>query len=106
MNLRPDLAVIAARVQPATRALDIGCGDGALMAALPAQIAHAQQQEPVRHEQFAARIAELGTRIRALAPRVLALGVEHAVEKRGGGLHLLGGCVLRLRIRFGEGLTV
>lgn len=34
MNLRPDLAVIAARVQPATRALDIGCGDGALMAAL------------------------------------------------------------------------
>ncbi|WP_057882435.1 methionine biosynthesis protein MetW [Tsuneonella troitsensis] len=34
MNLRPDLAVIAARVQPAARALDIGCGDGALMAAL------------------------------------------------------------------------
>lgn len=34
MSLRPDLAVIAARVQSATRALDIGCGDGALMAAL------------------------------------------------------------------------
>lgn len=33
-GLRPDLAVIAAHVRPGTRALDIGCGDGALMAAL------------------------------------------------------------------------
>lgn len=32
--LRPDLAVIAANVAPGTRVLDIGCGDGALMAAL------------------------------------------------------------------------
>ena len=32
--LRPDLAVIAANVTPGTRVLDVGCGDGALMAAL------------------------------------------------------------------------
>jgi methionine biosynthesis protein MetW len=32
--LRPDLAVIAANVSPGARVLDIGCGDGALMAAL------------------------------------------------------------------------
>ena len=33
-DLRPDLAVIANHVAPGTRVLDIGCGDGALMAAL------------------------------------------------------------------------
>jgi methionine biosynthesis protein MetW len=32
--LRPDLAIIARNVQPLTRVLDVGCGDGALMAAL------------------------------------------------------------------------
>jgi methionine biosynthesis protein MetW len=32
--LRPDLAVIAANVRPGARALDIGCGEGELMAAL------------------------------------------------------------------------
>ncbi|HVF92831.1 MAG TPA: methionine biosynthesis protein MetW [Sphingomonas sp.] len=32
--LRPDLAVIAAHVAPGSRVLDVGCGDGALMAAL------------------------------------------------------------------------
>ena len=32
--LRPDLAVIAANVPPGSRVLDVGCGDGALMAAL------------------------------------------------------------------------
>lgn len=32
--LRPDLAIIAANVAPGTRALDVGCGDGQLMAAL------------------------------------------------------------------------
>jgi methionine biosynthesis protein MetW len=32
--LRPDLAVIASQVGPGSRVLDIGCGDGALMAAL------------------------------------------------------------------------
>ncbi|WP_375397401.1 methionine biosynthesis protein MetW [uncultured Sphingomonas sp.] len=34
MSLRADLAVIAANVATGTRVLDIGCGDGALMAAL------------------------------------------------------------------------
>lgn len=34
MNLRPDLAIIAANVVPGTRVLDVGCGDGALLAAL------------------------------------------------------------------------
>ncbi len=32
--LRPDLAIIADNVAPSTRALDIGCGDGTLMAEL------------------------------------------------------------------------
>ncbi len=34
MVLRPDLAIIAREIAPASRVLDIGCGDGALMAAL------------------------------------------------------------------------
>ena len=33
-GLRPDLALIAANVAPGTRVLDVGCGDGALMAEL------------------------------------------------------------------------
>lgn len=33
-ELRPDLAVIARNVAPGARVLDVGCGDGALMAAL------------------------------------------------------------------------
>lgn len=33
-GLRPDLAVIAANVAPGSRVLDIGCGDGDLLAAL------------------------------------------------------------------------
>lgn len=34
MRLRPDLAIIAAHVAPGAKVLDVGCGDGALMAAL------------------------------------------------------------------------
>lgn len=34
MSLRPDLAIIADHVVEGTRVLDVGCGDGALMAAL------------------------------------------------------------------------
>ena len=34
MTLRPDLAIIADHVAPGSRILDVGCGDGALMAAL------------------------------------------------------------------------
>jgi len=33
-TLRPDLAVIAAHVAPGSRVLDVGCGDGTLLAAL------------------------------------------------------------------------
>jgi methionine biosynthesis protein MetW len=33
-GLRPDLSVIAAHVAPGSRVLDVGCGDGTLMAAL------------------------------------------------------------------------
>ena len=36
MSLRPDLAVIAGLIAPDTRVLDVGCGDGALLAALRA----------------------------------------------------------------------
>jgi methionine biosynthesis protein MetW len=35
--LRPDLAIIAANVAAGARVLDVGCGDGALMAALRAE---------------------------------------------------------------------
>ncbi len=45
MTLRPDLAVIASHVTPGTRALDIGCGDGALMAALVAKGCDARGME-------------------------------------------------------------
>lgn len=34
MSLRPDLAIIASHVSRGARILDVGCGDGALMAAL------------------------------------------------------------------------
>lgn len=34
MSLRPDLAVIAQAIAPDTRVLDVGCGDGALLASL------------------------------------------------------------------------
>ncbi|MET3713267.1 methionine biosynthesis protein MetW [Sphingomonas trueperi] len=34
MSLRPDLAIIASHVDRGARILDVGCGDGALMAAL------------------------------------------------------------------------
>ncbi|MES2494126.1 MAG: methionine biosynthesis protein MetW, partial [Pseudomonadota bacterium] len=34
MRLRPDLAIIADHVAPGARVLDVGCGDGVLMAAL------------------------------------------------------------------------
>ena len=34
VHLRPDLAIIADHVMPGARALDVGCGDGVLMAAL------------------------------------------------------------------------
>lgn len=34
MSLRPDLAIIADHVDQGARVLDVGCGDGALMAAL------------------------------------------------------------------------
>lgn len=37
MTLRPDLAIIADNVEPGSRVLDIGCGDGALMAELRAK---------------------------------------------------------------------
>lgn len=33
-SLRPDLTAIFERIEPGTRALDVGCGDGVLMAAL------------------------------------------------------------------------
>jgi hypothetical protein len=39
-------------------------------------LVRAQQDEPERFERFAARIAELGTRVQALSPRVAALGRE------------------------------
>jgi methionine biosynthesis protein MetW len=37
MSLRPDLAAIAQHVAPGSRVLDVGCGDGELMAVLQAE---------------------------------------------------------------------
>ena len=37
MTLRPDLALISELIPPGSRVLDVGCGDGALMAALIAR---------------------------------------------------------------------
>ena len=41
-----------------------------------AALLKAQQEEPARHARFAARIAELGARLQALQPRVVALDAE------------------------------
>ena len=41
-----------------------------------AALLQAQQEEPARHLRFAARIAELGARLQALQPRVVALNAE------------------------------
>ncbi len=48
--LRPDLALIAANVAPGSRVLDVGCGDGALMAVL-----RDQQQVDARGMELDAR---------------------------------------------------
>jgi len=55
--LRPDLAVIAANVRPGTRVLDIGCGEGELMAALHERGCDARGMEidPVLVERSVAR---------------------------------------------------
>jgi len=57
-RLRPDLAVIAVHIDPGTRVLDIGCGDGALMAALrdEKQVdARGLEIDPAQVEQCVAR---------------------------------------------------
>lgn len=53
-SLRPDLAVIAEHVTPGSRVLDVGCGDGALMAALRDQ----RQVDARGMELDAANVAE------------------------------------------------
>ena len=53
-SLRPDLAVIAEHVSPGSRVLDVGCGDGALMAALRDQ----RQVDARGMELDAANVAE------------------------------------------------
>jgi methionine biosynthesis protein MetW len=58
MTLRPDLAVIADHIDPGTRVLDIGCGDGVLMAALrdEKQVdARGLEIDPAQVEQCVAR---------------------------------------------------
>ncbi len=56
--------------QKALRDTDQGLADAR---ARDAALLQAQQQEPARHERFAARIAELAARLQALQPHVLAL---------------------------------
>lgn len=58
MSLRPDLGIIAQHVAPATRVLDIGCGDGELMAVLEAQMgcdARGMELNPEKVERCVAR---------------------------------------------------
>ena len=57
-SLRPDLARIAAHVAPGARVLDVGCGDGALMAALRAESqvdARGMELEPANVAECVAR---------------------------------------------------
>lgn len=57
-GLRPDLAVIADHVVPGARVLDIGCGDGALMAVLESAKqadARGMELDPVKVERCVAR---------------------------------------------------
>jgi methionine biosynthesis protein MetW len=58
MSLRPDLAVIARHVTPGTRVLDVGCGEGELMAELRDQRqvdARGLEIDPVAVERCVAR---------------------------------------------------
>lgn len=58
MSLRPDLAAIAAHVREGSRVLDIGCGDGALMAELEARSnvdARGMELDPALVERCVAR---------------------------------------------------
>jgi len=57
MSLRPDLAVIANQVKPGSRVLDIGCGEGELMAVLRTRGCDARGMEidPVLVERSVAR---------------------------------------------------
>jgi methionine biosynthesis protein MetW len=50
LKLRPDLAVIAANVAPGASVLDVGCGDGALMAALTTHGCDARGLELSAHD--------------------------------------------------------
>lgn len=57
-DLRPDLATIAEHVAPDSRVLDIGCGDGGLMAVLEAQKgcdARGMELDPSQVEKCVAR---------------------------------------------------
>jgi len=59
VQLRPDLAIIASQIEAGKRVLDIGCGDGALMAELEANKsvdARGMELDPVK----VARCVELG----------------------------------------------
>lgn len=57
-ELRSDLAVIARHVEPGTRALDVGCGDGELMAVLQRErqvVARGMEIDPELVERAVAR---------------------------------------------------
>ncbi len=57
-DLRPDLATIADHVKPKARVLDIGCGDGGLMAVLEARKgcdARGMELDPAKVEKCVAR---------------------------------------------------
>src|SRR3546814_6622964 len=70
--LRPDLALIAEHVASGSRVLDVGCGDGALMAALRDQCGTDARGLELDPEDVAAAMARgcpwfRGTPIRTLA---------------------------------------
>lgn len=79
-NLRPDLAVIARHVAPGSRVLDVGCGDGELMAVLQGERqvdARGMEIDPEAVERCVARGLSV---IQGDADRDLADYPDHAFD--------------------------
>ena len=80
MSLRPDLAVIARHVAPGTRALDVGCGEGELMAVLKREkqvVARGMEIDPALVERAVARGLSV---VQGDADRDLADYPDHAFD--------------------------
>ncbi len=79
-SLRPDLAAIADAVKPDTRVLDIGCGDGALLAALRDEKRVDARGMDIEPEQVAACVARGLSVVQGDANRDLAAYPDAAFD--------------------------